>query len=301
MRMKANCISCQLAQALILMERKRTPHHRQIEIIKELNRHFETYDNDLGIAACYSEFYSKMKELLNDPDPYKEEKRRQNEQVAALMPAVRKCVEAAEDSLLAAIKVSVAGNIIDLTADKAYDIEEQIEKSLDLPLEVDDYSEFADALKHAETMLFVADNAGEIVLDRLLIEQIHAFREEKGLLPISVVVVVRSTPILNDAMMEDAAFAEMDGVARVVGSGSAYFGLLLDKVSGEIQKLVRDSDIVLAKGQANFESMIENGDLYGGKAYLLLMVKCRHVSERLNADMHGMALVKAGPDKNRSI
>lgn len=297
MRMQANCIACQLAQALLLMEKKQVPQNRRLEIIRELNRHFDTYENDMRIGVCYSEFFFKMKELLNDPDPYKEDKRRQNEQVAAALFAVRRCICGEKDKLLAAIKASVAGNVIDLTTDREFDIADQLGKCFGAPIDVDDYAEFRKDLKKAKALLLVADNAGEILLDKLLIEQMHAFRKENGLSSLNVTVSVRSDAVLNDAMMEDAAYAKMEEVAEVVESGSGYLGLLLDKVSERLKRLAHDSDMVLAKGQANFESLIENRELYG-KTYLLLMIKCRHIARRVGGPMYGVALVQAGPAKN---
>ncbi len=176
-----------------------------------------------------------------------------------LYPELKQEINNSEDRLLAAVKLSIIGNIIDYGA----------KNSLDVPKEIDSlfqgnftssnennsstfkYNQFKETLNKVDNIIYLADNAGEVVFDRLLIEELV---EELGK---QVIYVVRDKPIINDALMEDAIFCGIDKAAKVTSSGSDASGTILKYCSPEFMKLYQDVELIISKGQGNYEALSE--------------------------------------------
>ncbi|MFH1683662.1 MAG: ARMT1-like domain-containing protein, partial [Candidatus Margulisiibacteriota bacterium] len=185
-----------------------------------------------------------------------------NREALELYPYLKKVVKKAKDPLLMAIRLAIAGNIIDYGALAEFDIRKTVKEVLKKKFAVSDYKRFKKDLKKAKLLLYVGDNAGEIVFDKVLIEELIKHVE--------IVFAVKSKPVLNDVLMADAKMVGMDKVVRVIPSGSDHAGTTVSKGTKEFKKLYRKADIVIAKGQGNFETM----DQERQNIYFLLKTKC---------------------------
>jgi uncharacterized protein with ATP-grasp and redox domains len=207
-----------------------------------------------------------VRQEISDGDPYRAAKESSTCQALALYPRLKSLLVEANDPLEVAVRLSIAGNIIDLAAVQEYDLWGTVERVLAQPFAIDDGAAFRKALSRASRgavttpLLYLADNAGETVFDRLLIEA----------LDVPVVYAVKGGPILNDATWEDALAAGVDRVATVVSTGSDAPGTILDRCSEEFRGLYDEAELVIAKGQASYETLSEEGP----KVFFLLQAKC---------------------------
>jgi len=230
-----------------------------------------------------------IREVLNQPDPYLKYKNQSNETARTLLEDLEKLVLAANDPFDAALKLAIAGNIVDMGAPggRTHNLMEFFMKSLKSPLVCVPGSvsveKFRQEVMGAGRILYLADNAGEIVLDRLLVEMLPAGR---------VTVAVRSSPAINDALYADAEYAGLTQIAEVIESGSDIPGTVLSMCSDEFRDLFRSADLIISKGQGNYETLSDED----GNMYFLLMVKCPIVAEHLRCSEGDMVLAADAQD-----
>jgi len=165
--------------------------------------------------------------------------------------------------------LSIAGNIIDYGALASFDVESKIQEALKMDFAINHYDELVNSLGKAKRILYIGDNSGEIVFDKLLIEQLPK--------NIKVTYVVRSEPTLNDVLVEDARLVKMDEVADVIQSGSSCAGTILEKTTQEFKEALNSSDFVIAKGQGNYETI----ERFKKQVFILLTAKCPHIARKL--------------------
>ena len=216
---------------------------------------------------------------VGNGDPYRMAKETSTRQTLALYPRLKTLVAEATDPLEVAIRLSIAGNIIDMGPDQDYDLWNEVKRVLALSFAIDDRRVFREALVGADCALYLADNAGETVFDRVLIEA----------LDLPVVYAVKGGPILNDATREDALAAYLDRVAEVVTTGTDSPGTILSRCSTEFRRLYDAADLVIAKGQANYETLSEEGP----KVFFLLQAKCPVIARDVGVPV-GSIVVQQG-------
>ena len=228
-----------------------------------------------------------IEELTGVYDPYKDLKRASNDEALAMLNEVKSLIASHEDSLRAAVKVAIAGNIIDFVAVETYDLRATIEKVMKQEPAIDDYSRLRGEVLSAETLLYFADNAGEIVFDKLLVEEMIRVRG-KPFRRISF--VVKGGPIINDATIEDALYVGLDKLPNIefkkVSSGKPGTGPELS--SPEVLSWIRNHDLVISKGQGNYEDLSDIGEVY-----FLLIAKCPVVAEDIGVRV-GDIVIKRG-------
>ncbi len=214
-------------------------------------------------------------------DPLAVVKRRQNETALALLPAARAVVTGAVDPLVEALKLAIVGNAIDAMTDAEASAPELLVTQLaETPLDGAQVAAFRDRLAAARTIAYLTDNCGEIVFDRVLLEVITREYE------VDVTVVTHTSPILNDALLEDALFAGLDSLARVVEGGNSrpLPGNYVAELAPDVQAIVLAADLVVSKGVANYELLSEENVLAGRVTYLI-HGKCKPI-----CDEHGALL-----------
>ena len=204
-------------------------------------------------------------------DPYRQTKIENIKEALKLYPEMKKIVSDAEDPLLAAVKIAIAGNIIDFGTGHDFDILEDIKRISVQDLSVNHFKEFKKEMDSAETVLYIGDNAGETVFDKVLIEQINA----------KVIYSVRSRPILNDATEKEAVESGLGRVSEIIDSGSTAPGTLLSMCTDEFLDIFKKADVVISKGQGNYESL--SG--VQRPVYFMLMAKCEIVARDLNVNV----------------
>ncbi len=210
-------------------------------------------------------------------DPYHGIKEAYNGVALGLLPAVRDRV-ARGDRFEGSVRAAIAGNVIDFGIYESIDLSRSIEESFQVPLSRDDYRAFANAVQNASSILYLCDNAGEIVFDRLLIETLV----DEGK---TVTAAVKGMPVINDATLDDAFSAGLAEFCTVIDNGNDGIGTLLEACSPRFLDAYRSADLVISKGQANFETLMQTGD---DRIFFLFKVKCPVVARvvgRENGDI----------------
>jgi damage-control phosphatase, subfamily I len=202
-----------------------------------------------------------VRDVVGTHDPYCAIKKASTQEAMALYPRLKAMVAESADPLEMAMRISIAGNIIDFGVnDQTADLWETVERVVSQPYAIDDSAALRTRMKTAGHILFLADNAGETVFDRVLIEA----------LPIPVIYAVKGSPIVNDAVMQDALAAGLDTCATLIDNGSQSVGTILSLCSESFREHFANAALIIAKGQANFETLSDAG----AKVFCLLQVKC---------------------------
>ena len=217
----------------------------------------------------------RVKSITGYFDPYKEVKKKQNELALRYESILSAQIAEMSDPLNVAMMLSAAGNAIDLAPECAIpDIYKRYMEIISKGFAWDDYELFLKKLARSKTLLYLGDNAGEIVWDKILIEELL---ENFNL---DIIYAVRGFPILNDVTMEDAHFVGMDKVVNVISNGFDAPGTLLNRCSEEFLKKYQESDFILSKGQGNYESLSEENH----PIFFLLNVKCPVIAKDIHCD-----------------
>ena len=201
-------------------------------------------------------------------DLYLSMKQASTAEALALYPRLKTLVEESADPVVMALRISAAGNIIDAVHMENYDLWGEVERAVTQPFMGNGLASFKEGLQNDKNLLILADNAGETVFDRVLIETLE----------IPVTYVVKDGPILNDVTRADAYAARVDQTAAVISSGAATPGTILSLCSPEFMETFRQADLILAKGQANYETL---EDLGRPNLYFLLRIKCPIVGRHI--------------------
>jgi hypothetical protein len=218
-------------------------------------------------------------------DPYRAAKARSTEEALRLYPWMAQMVAEAHDRLDAAVRLSIAGNIIDLAANVDYDLRDEVTQVLQEPYGIDDGDAFRIALDGAKQVLYLADNAGETVFDRPLIETVDA----------PVIYAVKGHPTINDATIEDARAAGVDQVAELISTGSDAPGTVLETCSERFRRMYEEADLIIAKGQANYETLSREGP----RVFFLLLTKCPVIARDLDAPYRSLILHQGRGDGSK--
>ncbi len=218
-----------------------------------------------------------VRDVVGPSDPYREIKDTSTQRAMALYPKLKAMVAHSEDPLDLALRISIAGNILDFgVSDEVYDLWETVERVINQPYAIDDSAALRARLKTAGHVLFLADNAGETVFDRILIE----------LLPVPVTYAVKGSPAVNDATLQDALAAGLDGCARLIDNGSQAAGTILSLCSASFRAAFAGAPLVIAKGQANYETL----SCAGERVFFLFQVKCPVIGADLGVPLGSIVL-----------
>jgi len=223
--------------------------------------------------------YAAVREATGVSDPFRGHKDESITRALALYGEMKDTVDRADDPLQAAVRIAIAGNVIDLGADPDFDVERELREVQQKELGIDDYDAFREAVASARTVLYLGDNAGETVFDRLLIEAMGK----------DTVYAVRDTPIINDATVEDALRSGVGEVARVVSSGCDAPGTILRRCSPEFREIFDTADLIVSKGQGNFETLSD----VDAPIFYLLKTKCPVIAQHLGTHNGDLVLMDA--------
>jgi len=237
-------------------------------------------------AENSTEILLKVYDRINNSDPFQEFKKKSNDLALVLYPGLRDYLGKSVDRIRDALKISASGNIIDLGINKSFDLDQSLHDSLHTGFARDDSPAFLQDLERSKNILVLGDNSGEIVLDRLLVEELVLMEKH-------VTYMVKGGPILNDATVADALQVGMDRVAAIAVTGTNYLGFPLSKVSREAKKVFEEADLVIAKGHANFESL-EHEERSWGRVFFLLKIKCESVGRVAGAAPGDIVFLRRG-------
>ena len=272
LKMEYDCLPCLFRQSLE-SARMVTDDKKIIkDILKKYSKMLpELIDSDAKAPMISEEMQKYIKEISGVDDPYAEIKEKNLKSAFKLLPLVKEEIKKADDPLLAALLMSAMGNSIDAGVSLNVNIKENIESALADSFAYSDYQQFLKELQQAEELLFIADNTGEAVFDKLLIKKI---KEDYNL---KITYAVRETAILNDITAEGAKELGIDDYAEIIKSGSRAPAMLMESASNQFLKHYQNADLVISKGQGNLEG------LYGieSEIYFLLKAKCEVIAELL--------------------
>ena len=243
------------------------------------------------------EVYRLAGEVLGVIDPFKAQKEEFNKIAMDLTPKIEEMIKNSNQPLLTAIRVCILGNSIDFGAPLEIDIEKELKgiENNDLGGS-SNIDQFLNSIKNAKKILILGDNAGEIVFDKIFIENLKKSYPDKD-----IIYSVRRGPIINDATMTDAMSVGIDKVCTVV-EASPTAGISLEGCSAEFISVFNISDLILSKGQGNFESLIDlDNPTTGAETYFLLKAKCALMEKIFNVPMGTLLLVKKEPEFIRKI
>lgn len=272
MLMKIECITCILNQVIRIIDHLDIDKKKRDEIFKgalELSSHL---DHSLFLPPLYSEkFYDLVAGYTGETDPYKMIRKAQNDLILKNSSFFEKQINESQDPLFTSLYYSLLGNVIDYGGVEIFKFNELFGENGQKVLAVNDYDKLYSNLKGAKSVLVVADNAGEAVFDKMFLEQIINVNPR-----IEIFYGVRSGPAINDVMIEDALYIGIDKFAKVIETGSTYAGTFIPDSLREFNTQFYKSDIVISKGQGNFETLeFERGR----DIFFVFKVKCKVVSE----------------------
>lgn len=227
--------------------------------------------------------YKIINEVTGNRDPYKAIKSEYNQLALKIYPCLKKTINDSADPLSTAIRLAIAGNVIDFGSGVKFNLDETIRETLVKPFAVYDYEKFTESLSTAGMLLYLGDNAGEIVFDKLLVEEIT------GKYNLKVCYAVKSEPIINDATVEDAREAGMAEVAEVIENGQGAPGTVLDLCSGKFLEVYNNADVIISKGQGNYETLDGEKEK---NIFFLLKVKCAIITRHLKTKQGDMVFQK---------
>jgi uncharacterized protein with ATP-grasp and redox domains len=237
-------------------------------------------DMDRSIPATAREIHRFVRELVGQSDPYRQAKDWSDDLALKLYPELKRLIAKSKDPLETAVRLAIAGNVIDFGAYdsvEATDIEKAIDGCLTSDLDKTQLEYFQNAVSETTDILFLADNAGEIVFDRLLIEQLG---------PQKVTLAVKGGPILNDATVEDARAAGLVDLVEVIDTGDDAPGTILDTSSTVFQCYFMAADLIIAKGQGNYETLSDANK----NIFFILKAKCPVIAQHLGCEVDQMIL-----------
>ncbi|NWF94032.1 MAG: DUF89 family protein [Syntrophaceae bacterium] len=281
MKTNLDCFSCFLRQALDAVRMVTQDEAIQRKVLNSVFTILINVSVHMSPVEIAHLVHQRVKSITGDYDPYKEEKKKQNELALRYESTLSSQIAEMSDPLKAAMMFSAAGNAIDLAPECPIpDSYKRYMEIISKGFAWDDYELFLKKLTRSKSLLYLGDNAGEIVWDKILIEELL------GSFSLDIMYAVRGFPILNDVTMEDVHFVGMDKLVKVVSNGFDAPGTLLDRCSEEFLKKYQESDLILSKGQGNYESLSgENRPIF-----FLLQVKCPVIAKDIHCNIGDIIL-----------
>ena len=291
MRTYLDCIPCFYRQALDAARIAGTDEIKQKQIVDKISQLIPDFPLEASPPEMGREIHNLVGKISGVKDPFKEIKENSNKFALKLYPKLKQEINNSEDRLLAAVKLSIIGNIIDYGAKNSLDVPKEIDYLFQGNFIINNenssttfkYNQFKESLNKVNKIVYLADNAGEVVFDRLLIEELV---KELGK---EVIYVVKGKPIINDALIEDAIFCGINKVAKVISSGSDAPGTMLKYCSPEFIELYQSAELIISKGQGNYEALSEEDK----SVFFLLRAKCPVIAEDVSCKVGDMVLISS--------
>lgn len=273
------CITCAVGSVVQLAQKGVIPPAQQEPTMRALLRFLADVNFRQTPPEMGQGMHRVIRQAMGNPDPYAEIKKFYNSEMLKHYPEFEKLVAKSKDPFETALRLSIAGNIIDLGPNHEFEIMPTIQRVLSSEFAINNSEQLKHDLTKAKSVLYLADNAGEIVLDRLFLETIQH--------P-NVTFAVRGKPIINDVTLEDARTVGIDRLAKVISNGDDAPGTLLASTSPEFQKIFNETDLIISKGQGNLEGLVGSRR----PIYFLLMIKCERVGQLLGVKKDDFVVLK---------
>lgn len=231
--------------------------------------------------------YRKVREITGVFDPYKKIKQASIKDALEAYPELKQIVIESDNRLLTAIRIAIAGNIIDFGVSKTFNLKEDIRKILKQEFAIFHFQQFVEQLERAKSILYLGDNAGESVFDKILIEELGK----------PVTYAVRETPVINDVTFSDAVDSGLDQVAKIISSGSSAPGTILSLCNDDFIRQFEEADMIISKGQGNYEGLSS----VDRSVFFLLKAKCKVIAKDLHVKEDDIVLKASDNNQQTSI
>ncbi len=279
MKTYLECYPCFLRQALDAAEFAHASDAEKTSVVQATLALLQTLDPQATPPEIGDEIHRLVRATIRHEDPYGELKQAATEAALQLLPWMRSQIAHAPDPFERAVRIAIAGNIIDFGPGASYDLERALSEVTQKPCAINDLEALRGALANGESVLYLADNAGETVFDRALIETLDS----------DVTYAVKGGAVLNDATLDDARDAGLGACATLMSTGLDAPGTILKRTSAVFQRKYAEAEVIIAKGQANYETL-SPGD---ARVFFLLRAKCPVIARDLGTEA-GAIVVKQG-------
>lgn len=276
MKLNLNCILCNVKQVLTVTNLLTVDSTIQELIMREVLGYLQTTNYQRSNPEVIKGTWDIITQHLQNEDPYKEIKKYYNEAVMQMADQIQNLIQQSDDRFHTALKIAITGNLIDFAGNHEFDaamLLEKINKIHKQPLRIDDSKKMYEKLKTTKTLLYLGDNCGEIVIDKIFIAYLQQIFPN-----LNVYFGVRGKPIVNDVTMEDAIAVHMQDVAEVISNGDGALGTVIENTSTAFKEIFYKADVIIAKGQGNYESLSE---IDRSHLFFLFMAKCDAVAQSL--------------------
>lgn len=273
------CISC-LVQRQEERIRKYPDENKKLKFMKEVLNLIGNSKEDVSAPFLIGEIGEIHRKVFGDTDSYTDLKREYNQFMLNKESELKQVINKSSDSFLTALKLARAGNYIDFGAmneisnEKLNDLLGSAEKET---INQDEYENFCQELSSAKTVVYITDNCGEIVIDKLFIMTIKEKYPD-----VNIKIIVRGSDVLNDATIKDAIEVGLTEIASVLGNGTKIPGTVLTDINIEAKKAIYEADLIVSKGQANFETLYGSGL----NIYYMFLCKCDLFVKRFNMELY---------------
>lgn len=281
MRTFPECYSCVLQQFLSEMDLLELDLDTKTQLVKKALILLGEADLSATAPGLSGTLHAMLRENIGDVDAYAESKRNSHQIAMEYLEDLRREIANGQDPFEVGIKVAATGNLVDVQYAREYHLWDEVEKSINQALTGGGLDAFRKKLSEAPYLLYLADNVGETVFDKALIE----------ILDLPVYYAVKGGPILNDAALEDARDAGIDRIADIVETGSRSPGTILEECSPEFRKLFNEAPLILTKGQGNYETL----DNLGDKIFFLLILKCPLIAREIGFPRGSLVFTQGKP------
>ncbi|MBN2030213.1 DUF89 family protein [bacterium] len=268
MNIHLDCIPCIIQNYIRLVKTGSISKTQSEPVLRSLLSFLSEVDYDQPPPLLSQNLHRILRKELKSSDPYRSIKEDSNRMMLQKYPLLKKTVEAASNPFDTAMRLAIAGNVIDFGSKHQLDIDKTIQQILTSELEIDHSTDLRKDIADAKTLLYIGDNAGEIVLDKLFLETLDHD---------DVYFTVRGHPVINDATHEDAVTAGVDRHAKIITTGDDAPGIVWETTSPEFKDIFSKADVIISKGQGNLEGLTD----IPGNIYFLLVTKCNLVSNTI--------------------
>ncbi|MCJ7765760.1 MAG: ARMT1-like domain-containing protein [Thiovulaceae bacterium] len=277
MKIDNACVECIINQSRRVTDAIRADEALSSRIVSHVEALGENFDFTQSPPEVASDVYEQMAKIAAMDDLYGELKAHATEKAKTFLPQLHQELENSSNKLLTAIKISVAGNVIDLAAEVTFDLNEEMEQIFETDFAHDDVALLEKALKNSSTLLYIGDNVGEHIFDYLCIETLQKLYPE-----LEIFYMVRGNPIINDVTMVEAKEAGFEKLCKLVDSGVNTPGFVYERANEASRKLFDEADLVLTKGMGNYECLSPSPR---PNLCYLLKVKCSVVAASLGQNV----------------
>jgi len=284
MNIKNDCLVCIYNQALKTAKNLNCNNKLTKKIMDDTAKLLIKYDLNVTPPFIAKDVYKKIAKRVGVKDPLQKIKEKSTKEAKKLQSFIKRKIQKSDDKLFATVRAAIAGNVIDFGAQKQFDLKEAVEEVFEKEFGVCDYENFKKDLDKSQLVLYIADNTGEHIYDKILLRKLC-----KKYPNTEFVYITRGKPVINDVTVFEAKKAKIDKICKVINSGVDTPGLILDRTNKKFKKLFKKCDMIIAKGMGNYETM------YGvikKNVYFLFKIKCNVVAQSLNKDIGDIMLLK---------